>query len=46
MYVMSINVPLSKVFQKQIETIFNLNKSKMIIMILLAMHNADEFSEL
>ena len=33
-------------FQKQTEAIFNLNKSKMIIMILLATYNADLFSEL
>ena len=30
----------------QTEAIFNLNKSKMIIMILLAMYNVDKFSEL
>ena len=33
-------------FQKQIEAIFNLNKSKMIIMILLVMFIADKLSEL
>ena len=33
-------------FHKQTEAIFNLNKSKMIIMILLAKYNADKFSEL
>ena len=33
-------------FQKQTEAIFNLNKSKMIIMIRLAMYNTDKFLEL
>ena len=33
-------------FQKQTEAIFKLNKSKMNIMIILAMNNADKFSEL
>ena len=33
-------------FQKQTEAIFNLNESKMIIMILLAMYDVDKFSEL
>ena len=32
--------------QKQTEAIFNLNNSKMTIMIFLAMYNADKFSEL
>ena len=53
MYVMYlyalINVPFRRYkywFQKQTEAIFNLNKSKMIIMILLAIYYAVKFSEL
>ena len=33
-------------FQKQTEAIFNLTKSKMFIVIPLAIYNADKFSEL
>ena len=53
MYVMYlyalISVPFRRFkywFQKQTEAIFNLKKSKMIIVILLAMYNTDKFSEL
>ena len=35
-----------KNLKTETDAIFNLNKSKMIIMILLAIYNADKFSEL
>ena len=45
MYIMYLYALIS-VPQKQTEAIFNLKKSKMIIVILLAMYNTDKFSEL